>query len=88
MIVYLLLTAGLWMFLYSFTLSGSNMTGVRVPPAGFAAGEGKAELHLADAVFTADLSLLGMNSDMYLAAYLLSPDELRAEVYAIVSLLP
>ena len=30
MIVYLLLTAGMWMFLYSFTLSGENMTGEKV----------------------------------------------------------
>lgn len=87
MIVYLLLTAGLWMFLYSFTLSGGNMTGKKVAPAGFSAGSGKAELHLAYAVFTAGTDLLGADSDMYLAAFLFSPDELRAELCAMTVLL-
>ncbi len=87
MIVYLLLTAGIWMFLYSLTLSGANMTGVRLAPAELITTEGRAELHLAGASVTAPASLPG-SSNAYLVAYLLSPDEFRAELYVLASLMP
>lgn len=87
MIVYLLLSAGLLMFLYSLTLSGANITGERLAPAELTVTDGKTELHLAGAVFAAGTRLPD-SSNVYLAGYLLSPDEVRAEAYVLAMIMP
>lgn len=88
MILYLLLTAGLWMFLYCLEVSGGHITGETKTPAGLSNDGDSVHLRMADTVFTADLAPLSGSSDVYTAVYLLSPDELRGEIYLLGKVMP
>lgn len=81
--IYLLMTLGSWMFVNSYANSYNRLSGDRMIPAGIAFSDRKASVKLLD--YSAEFGISGIapDSKAYCAAYLLSPDELRAAAYII-----
>lgn len=76
--IYLVLTVGLWMFLYSYSNSYNRLSETKISPASFTVGSSTAELDILGQKFSFNLRGVAPESRAYLTAYLLSPDELRA----------
>lgn len=77
-IIYLVLTVGLWMFLYSYSNSYNRLSEAKISPASFTVDAASAELNILGRKFSFSLRGAAPESRAYLTAYLLSPDELRA----------
>ena len=81
--LYLLLTGGAWIFLNCYTNSYNRIAGEKLAPASLDASGGKARVTVLEETVEIDVSAVGGESDLYLAAYLLAPDEARSASYLI-----
>ncbi len=81
--LYLLITAGLWMFLNSYTNSYNRLSREKITAASLDLKGDKAALGLLE--HTVEFSIAGIapDSKLYCAAYILSPDELRLTAYLV-----
>ena len=77
MILYIVLTAGSWMFINSYTNSYNRMTGEQIAPASLVLNGGTASLSVLEHSTEISLSGIAPESKFYCAAYFFSPDELR-----------
>ena len=82
-LIYLILSAGLWLFIYSYSSFHRRMTGERLAPASVTLKSGSASVSVIGQEADIDLSPLEPESKLYCAAYILSPDEFRAAAYII-----
>ncbi len=82
-VVYLILSAGLWMFLDSYSAFRRRMTGEDTAPASITLNSGSASVSVLDRGAEIDLSPFEPESKLYCAAYIASPDELRAVGFMI-----
>ncbi len=81
--LYLILTAGLWMFINSYTNSYNRMTGENIAPAGVTLNGGKASVSMLEHDTEIDLDVFSPDNKAFCAAYIISPDELRTAAYLI-----
>ena len=81
--LYLILTAGLWMFINSYTNSYNRLTGEKIAPAGVTLSGGKASVNLLEHDTEIDLGAFSPDSKIFCAAYIISPDELRTAAYLL-----
>ena len=81
--LYLLLSGGSWMFLNSYANSHNHMSEEKIIPVGITVNEDKASVEILDHHREFSLSVISPDSSSYCAAYLASPDELRAAAYII-----
>jgi len=77
-LIYLILSAGLWLFFDSYSSFYNRMTGKKTAPASVTLTSGGASVSIIGQGTDIDLSLLRPDSKLYCAAYILSPDEFRA----------
>lgn len=82
---YLLLTAGLWMFIMSYSNSYNRLSAEKITPASITLTEGSAEMSVLDRSFLLDLSGFLPESKLYSALYLLVPDEVKM-IASLISL--
>ena len=83
-LIYLTLTAGLWMFMYSLMVSESHMTGETHEPVQLSVDGGHISLSVGKSRYEEDISAIAQkHSGAVLAAYLLAPDELKAGIYQL-----
>lgn len=80
MLSYIVLTAGIWMFLYSYSNSYNRLTEDKITPASLVITENKADLKILSRSFEVSLEGISPENRLYLVLYLLTPDELRAEL--------
>lgn len=76
-ILYLILTAGLWMFIDSYTNFYNRITGEQIAPASVTLNGENASLSLLEHDAEVDLSIISPESKAYCIAYTAAPDELR-----------
>lgn len=76
-IVYIVLTVGLWMFVYSYANSYNKLTDKKIVPAALVTRENEAELEIIGMSFKLDSAMISPESKLYFAAYLFMPVELR-----------
>jgi hypothetical protein len=82
-LLYLILTAGSWMFIKSYTNSYNRLTGENIAPASLDLNGSKASVSVLEHSTEIDLTGIFPESRLYYAAYLLSPDEVRAMAHII-----
>lgn len=87
MMVYIVLTAGIWMFLFAYTNSYNRLTEDKIVPASIVVRADRAEISVLEHRFELSLDVISPDNKLYLVAYLLSPDELREELL-MLPLLP
>ncbi len=85
MLLYIILTVGFWMFLYSYTNSYNKLTDEKIVPASLAISVESAELKILDRSFIFSINAIEPDSKGYLCLYLLTPDELRAEILTAIA---
>jgi hypothetical protein len=76
-LLYLILTAGSWMFINSCTNSYNRLTGEDIAPASIVLSGSKASVSILDHNAEIELDSIYPDSKLYFAAYAVSPDELR-----------
>ena len=76
-LLYLILTAGSWMFINSCTNSYNRLTGENIAPASLDLNGSKASVSVLDHSTEIELDSISPESRLYYAAYTLSPDEVR-----------
>ncbi|MBR4626703.1 MAG: hypothetical protein IKO47_03200 [Ruminococcus sp.] len=77
-LAYLILSAGIWLFIDSYSSFRRRMTGEDTAPAGLTLNAGSASVSVLSSGAEIDLSPFAPESRLYCAAYILAPDELRA----------
>jgi hypothetical protein len=82
-ILYLVLSAGLWLFIDSYSSFHRRMTGEKLAPASVTLNSGSASVSVVGQEADIDLSPLEPESKLYCAAYIVSPDEFKAAAYII-----
>ncbi|MBR2283834.1 MAG: hypothetical protein IJ874_05380 [Ruminococcus sp.] len=83
-LIYLTLTAGLWMFMYSLMVSESRMTGETREPVQLGVSGSSISLSVGSSCYEADTAaIVQEHSGALLAAYLFAPDELKAGIYLL-----
>ena len=87
-IAYLILSVGLWSFMYSYSVSESRISGTRTSPAGFGSDDDGVYLRIGREEYSVSLSALSGDNDAWLAVYLLMPDELRQGIWGLLNLMP
>lgn len=86
-LIYIVLTVGIWMFLYSYTNSYNRLTDEKISPASLIVNDDYAELKILDKSCNISLDAVAPESKLYFAAYLFSPDELKGELLLLFKLL-
>ena len=81
--LYLLLSGGLWMFLNSYANSHNHMSEEKIIPVRMTVNGDTASVEILDHCGEFSLSGIAPDSKTYCAAYLVSPDELKAAAYII-----
>ncbi len=82
-LMYLLLSGGSWMFIYSYANTSSRLSGEYIVPAQMVVEEEKASIDILGHSAEFSLSGIAAHSKLYCGAYLLSPDELRLAAYVL-----
>lgn len=82
---YIVLTAGLWMFMFSYANSYNKLNEEKIVPASLTVTSSCAELTILGRRFTLGNSF-SPESRLYLTAYLLAADELRAAAVILSAL--
>lgn len=85
--MYIILTVGFWMFLYSYTNSYNKLTDEKIVPASLEVSVDSAELKILNHSFIFRVDAVEPDSKVYLCLYLLTPDEVRAEILAAYAVL-
>lgn len=78
--IYLVLTVGFWMFLYSYANSYNRLTDEKIVPAEFTVDENGADLHIAGKKFHFNSDIISSDSKKYFISYILAPVEIRCEI--------
>lgn len=86
-LIYIVLTVGIWMFLYSYTNSYNRLTDEKISPASLIVNDGYAELKILNKSCNISLDVISPESRLYFAAYLFSPDELKSELLILFKFL-
>ncbi|WP_028521434.1 hypothetical protein [Ruminococcus flavefaciens] len=81
--MYLLLSGGSWMFIYSYANSSSRLSGEYIVPAQMVVEEETATVDILGHSARFSISGIAAHSKLYCGAYLLSPDELRLAAYVV-----
>lgn len=76
-LMYLILTVGIWMFLYSYSNSYNKLNTEKISAAEIVVDKDKTVVRLAGREYTVDTDVFSPESDFYFAAYMLAPTELR-----------
>ncbi|MDE5936991.1 MAG: hypothetical protein K2G83_06275 [Ruminococcus sp.] len=86
-LIYVVLTVGIWMFLYSYTNSYNRLTDEKISPASLIVNDDYAEIKILNKSCNISLDIVSPESRLYFAAYLFSPDELKSEILLLFKLL-
>ncbi len=86
-LLYVILTVGFWMFLYSYTNSYNKLTDEKIVPASLEVSVESAELKILNRSFVFSVNAVEPDRKGYLCLYLLTPDELRAEILAAIEVM-
>lgn len=78
--IYLVLTVGIWMFIYSYTNSHNRLTDEKITSAAFAVDESDWEILLMGRRFSFEPEIFVSDSKFFFISYIFSPIELRGEV--------
>ena len=81
--MYLLLSGGSWMFIYSYANSCNHMRGEYMVPAQMAVEDERATVDILGHSAEFSISDIAPHSKLYCGAYLLSPDDLRLAAYVV-----
>lgn len=81
--VYLLLSGGSWMFIYSYANSCNHMRGEYMVPAQMVVEDERATVDILGHSAEFSISDIAPHSKLYCGAYLLSPDDLRLAAYVV-----
>jgi hypothetical protein len=81
--MYLLLSGGSWMFIYSYANTSSRLSGEYIVPAQMVVEEETATVDILGHSACFSISGIAAHSKLYCGAYLLSPDELRLAAYVV-----
>lgn len=81
--LYLLLSGGSWMFIYSYANSCNHMRGEHIVPAQMVVEDDSATVDILGHSARFSISGIAPNSKLYCGAYLLSPDEVRLAAYVV-----
>lgn len=84
--VYLLLTAGVYMFLKSCCNSYNRISDEKITPASIVISENKASVSILESKVSFSTEILSPESKLYFTAYLVSPDDIRSMAYCIALL--
>jgi len=76
-ILYLILTTGLWMFLMSYSNSYNKLTTEKISPASIVVNKEKVEMTILEKKYEFDIDGIMPESKLYYGLYLAAPDELR-----------
>ncbi len=76
-LVYLILTMGIWMFLYSYSNSYNRLTDDKIPAAEIIMNEYNATIRAAGRSYDISTEFFSSESDFYFASYMLIPTELK-----------
>ena len=76
-ILYLIITIGTWMFLYSYANSYNKLTDNKIVPAALHTNEHGFELEIIGQSFKTPLEAFEPESKLYFAAYIFMPEEMR-----------
>lgn len=76
--MYLILTVGLWMFLYSYTNSYNRLTNEKIVPAVLTVSGNDAELTVIGKRIDISLDAVSRESKLFFILYLVCPLELRS----------
>ncbi len=79
-LVYIVLTVGTQMFLYSYANSYNRLTDDKITPASLIIDEDSAELKILNKSYSFSFDKISPVNKSYFIAYLFAPDELRAEL--------
>lgn len=77
-LMYLILTIGMWMFLYSYSNSYNKMNDEKIPAAAVTVDQEGASVQLIGRSFRLETDMFSAESDLYFVAYMLMPAECRA----------
>ena len=86
MLAYIILTGGPCMFIFSYANSYNRLSEEKIVPVRLTVTDTSAELDILGQAYSLDISGVSSGSKLCLAAYLLSPDELRMLLPAVFSL--
>ena len=75
--LYLLLTAGIWTYLYACANSYNRLCADKVSPARLVVDDSGADLHIMQYELTIPLDAFDPENRLYGVLYLITPDELR-----------
>ncbi|MDE6092600.1 MAG: hypothetical protein K2F73_06205 [Ruminococcus sp.] len=81
--VYLLLTAGSYMFLKSCSNSYNRLSGEKIAPASLVINGETASVSVLEHKFSFNTDIISPESKLYYTAYLLCPDDIRLMAYFI-----
>lgn len=81
--MYLLLSGGSWMFIYSYANSCNHMRGEYMIPAQMVVEDERATVDILGHSAEFSISDIAPHSKLYCGAYLLSPDDLRLAAYVV-----
>ena len=81
--MYLLLSGGSWMFIYSYANSCNHMRGEYMVPAQMVVEDERAPVDILGHSAEFSISDIAPHSKLYCGAYLLSPDDLRLAAYVV-----
>ena len=81
--MYLLLSGGSWMFIYSYANSCNHMRGEYMVPAQMVVEAERATVDILGHSAEFSISDIAPHSKLYCGAYLLSPDDFRLAAYVV-----
>lgn len=81
--MYLLLSGGSWMFIYSYANSCNHMRGEYMVPAQMVVEDERATVDILGHSAEFSISDIAPHSKLYCGVYLLSPDDLRLAAYVV-----
>lgn len=81
--VYLLLTAGMYMFLESCSNSYNRLSGEKIAPASIVVNGNKASVSVLENEVSFSTKIFSPESKFYFTAYLVSADDIRSIGYCI-----
>ena len=76
-LVYLILTMGMWMFFYSYANSYNRLTDKKIPPAALKVDKEDVIVEVIGESFCFEADIFSPHSDFYFASYMFVPTELR-----------
>ncbi|MDE5834308.1 MAG: hypothetical protein K2H26_02170 [Ruminococcus sp.] len=80
---YLLLTAGVYMFLESCSNSYNRLSEEKIAPASIVIDGNRASVNILENEVSFSTEILSPESDFYFVSYLLSSDDIRSMAYCI-----